>query len=112
MKKAKSLIPKEDEVFIIVFDTNSSMNDIVKFDVIKRKDTKEYDEELLKEITQGNLQNNYFPVLLDFQDLQDVIKAGLIPFMRMMAAEAGHVESEENKANFEYYYGKGNTEIN
>lgn len=112
MKKAKSLIPKEDEVFIIVFDTNESMNDIVKFDVVKKKDVKEYDEELLKEITQGNLQNNYFPILLDFQDLQDVIKAGLIPYMRMMAAETGYVESEENKANFEYYYGKGNTEIN
>ena len=112
MKKAKSLIPKEDEVFIIVFDTNSSMNYIVKFDVVKKKDVKEYDEELLKEIKQENLQNNYFPVLLDFQDLQDVIKAGLIPYMRMMAAETGYVESEENKANFEYYYGKGNTEIN
>lgn len=112
MKKAKSLIPKEDEVFIIVFDTNESMNDIVKFDVIKRKDVKEYDEELLKEITQGNLQNNYFPVLLDFQDLQDVIKAGMIPYMRLMAAETGYVESDGDKANFEYYYGKGNTEIN
>jgi hypothetical protein len=112
MKKAKSLIPKEDEVFIIVFDTSKSLNDMIKFDVVKSKDAKQYDEELLKELGKEDFSSKYFPVILDFEDFQHVIKAGLIPFMRLMAAEAGHVESEENKANFEYYYGKGNTEIN
>jgi hypothetical protein len=112
MKKAKSLIPKEDEVFIIVFDTSKSLNDMIKFDVVKSKDAKQYDEELLKELGVEDFSSKYFPVILDFEDFQHIIKAGLIPYMRLMAAESGYVESEENKANFEYYYGKGNTEIN
>jgi len=112
MKKAKSLIPKKDELFIIIFDTGKPINDMIKFDVIKDKDVKQYEEELLKELGVEDLRSKYFPVVLDFEDFQHIIKAGLIPFMRLMAAEAGHVESEENKANFEYYYGKGNTEIN
>jgi hypothetical protein len=112
MKKAKSLIPKKDELFIIIFDTDKALNDMIKFDVIKDKDVKQYEEELLKELGVEDLRSKYFPVVLDFEDFQHIIKAGLIPFMRLMAAKSGYVESEENKANFEYYYGKGNTEIN
>lgn len=109
--KIKNLIPGDDEVAVVIFNNETSR--LIEFNIIKKSDSKQYEDSLIEKFGgEDNFKNNYISFALEYEEMDMVIKSGLIPFMKIIAEELGHKESAEDKANFEYYYGKTNTEIN
>lgn len=110
MKKTKNLIPAVDEIVIAVFKNDTGS--LVSLDLMKIEDAKDYEDELISKYGYDNFEKNYISFAIDSDNLDLIMKAGMIPIMKIMAENAGYEESQEDKDNFEYYYGKSNKEIN
>jgi hypothetical protein len=109
--KIKNLIPGNDEVAVVIFQNETSR--LIQFNIIKKSDSKQYEDSLIEKFGgEDEFKNNYTSFAMEQEEMDMIIKAGLIPFMKIMAEASGHEESAEDKANYEYYYGKTNTEIN
>ena len=109
--KIKNLIPSDDEITVVTFEKEFSK--LTDLNIIKKSQSKQYEDNLIEKYGgDDNFKNKYISFGLESEDLDMIIKAGLIPFMKIMAEASGHEESAQDKANYEYYYGKTNTEIN